>query len=388
MLARTGRFRNRAGSRRLYSDGATPDGVRPGDRRVARAGKGIVYIISDRRGGRPDIARAIGPGYACHQTAPGVRWDAAEPPVAMVADLSLRIPSHLRCLADAMTRFERARPPVAFLLRPEDAAGVPLAISLGATACLAFPATAAEAAEALARLVGTRSDPVAAAASQADRAFSGMFERARESGRVTPDEIEAGVAPVLAAVGEGGLDRWLDVVRAHDDLTYQHCLSVAGFAAAFGSGIGLARADRERFVRAALAHDVGKARIPLAVLNKPGRLDPDELAVMRTHAALGHDLLRIGGVTDPLILAAARHHHEALDGGGYPDGLVGGAIPDLVRLLTICDVYSALVERRPYKEPMRPEEALRTLADMGGKLEQALVEAFGGVVLGPRARAA
>jgi len=98
---------------------------------------------------------------------------------------------------------------------------------------------------------------------------------------------------------------------------------------------------------------------------------------MRTHPAAGFELLRDGGECDPVTLDAVRHHHEMLDGSGYPDGLRGPEIGDLVRLLTICDIYAALTERRAYKPPLPAEDALAILAGMGGKLEIRLVAAFG-----------
>jgi HD-GYP domain-containing protein (c-di-GMP phosphodiesterase class II) len=346
---------------------------------------GIVYLVSDRIGGNVELARAIGRRFACVGVGPGVRWDGAERPAGFVVDVSLRHPANLRCVSAALERFGQDRPPLVALLRAEDLQGTSLAASLGATACLPASASIGTIMDCLLREVSAvpsaAAGPVSLAATRADKAFATMFLSAREDGRVTHEEISAGIAPVLAGVAYGGVDRWLETVRAHDDVTYQHCLSVAGLAAGFGMGLGLSRSDRERFVRAALAHDVGKALIPLEILSKPGKLDPSELSVMRTHPALGHDILMAGGVSDPEILASVRHHHEVLDGTGYPDGIGGGDIPDIVRLLTICDIYSALIERRPYKEPMAPRDAIGVLSSMRGKLEPALVDAFAGVVL-------
>ncbi len=95
--------------------------------------------------------------------------------------------------------------------------------------------------------------------------------------------------------------------------------------------------DSYRLTKAALLHDVGKTKIPLSILNKPGRLTDDEMAVMRTHAALGYDMLEHGGFSRKCCMVV-RSHHEMLDGSGYPDGLRAPEIPDLVRLVTICDI--------------------------------------------------
>ena len=94
---------------------------------------------------------------------------------------------------------------------------------------------------------------------------------------------------------------------------------------------------------------------------------------MRAHARIGYELLREQGGYEPELLVVLRHH-ELLDGSGYPDGLVGSQIKDLVRLVTICDIYAALIERRPYRQVMEPAQAFKILQEMEGKLEGASSE--------------
>nr|WP_254803857.1 HD domain-containing phosphohydrolase [Methylobacterium sp.]USU34636.1 HD domain-containing protein [Methylobacterium sp.] len=203
------------------------------------------------------------------------------------------------------------------------------------------------------------------------------------SGVIDANGIEGGIDPVVDAMRDGGLRRWLDVVAAHDDFTLRHCLLVAGLAAHLALHLGLSAKDRATLVRAGLVHDVGKASIPLAILNKPGPLDPDEMATMRTHPAAGHAILLASGMSDPTTLAATRHHHEMLDGSGYPDGLSGEQIGDAVRLLTICDIGAALIEQRPYRLPMPQADALVVLRKMALRgLDPALVEVFAASVAG------
>ncbi|WP_238232542.1 HD-GYP domain-containing protein [Methylobacterium thuringiense] len=211
--------------------------------------------------------------------------------------------------------------------------------------------------------------------------FSEMFDTAR-SGSLDMETVNEAIGPLLVAIREGGLDRWITLIQAHDDTTLRHCLLVASYVAHFAIYLGLPSSERTTLIRAGLVHDVGKALIPLSVLNKPGKLDSSEMATMRTHAALGYEILAAAGSVDPIILAATRHHHEMLDGSGYPDGLQGGQIGDTVRLLTICDIYAALTERRPYRPPMSQTEALQILRGMTGKLEPALVEAFAASIEG------
>jgi putative nucleotidyltransferase with HDIG domain len=187
---------------------------------------------------------------------------------------------------------------------------------------------------------------------------------------------------VLAAVAQVGLDHWLTTVRAHHAGTFQHCLLVTGVAASFGRFLGISAADLRLLTATALVHDIGKAQIPLAILNKPGRLSDDEFAIMREHAAIGYDMLKAQPDVPRATLLGVRHHHEYLDGSGYPDGLAGDAIDALTRTLTIADIYGALIEKRAYKKPRTPAEAMPVLRDLaaGGKIDRALAAAFGAMV--------
>jgi putative nucleotidyltransferase with HDIG domain len=191
-------------------------------------------------------------------------------------------------------------------------------------------------------------------------------------------------APAMSAAGDlvvgqveaQGLAAWIDIVRTHHSQTYQHCLLVTGLAAAFGQRIGASRADRQRLSIAGMLHDIGKARIPLAILEKPGPLDDGEMALMRKHPEYGLDALRSVPGLPAEMLDMVVHHHEYLDGSGYPHGLMAGEIADLVRIVTIADVFGALIERRSYRPPLSGDEAYRILLDMGPKLDKDLVRAF------------
>ena len=182
-------------------------------------------------------------------------------------------------------------------------------------------------------------------------------------------------------VAEDGLSSWLDTVRRHHEGTYQHCLLVTGIAVDFGLSLGLAKPDLERLYSAAIFHDIGKATIPLAVLDKPARLDAKERALVETHPAAGYEVLKGKAGISPEILDAVRHHHEYLDGSGYPDALCAASISDLVRILTISDIFAALIEDRRYKPALSREQAYEIIQSMQGKLEKALVAAFRDVAL-------
>lgn len=190
--------------------------------------------------------------------------------------------------------------------------------------------------------------------------------------------VEAGAALVNQAIRESKVRDWLAVVASFDDATHRHCLSVAGLAADFARTLGLNDGDSRHLIKGALLHDIGKAKISRAILNKPAPLTPEERREMDRHPAFGHAML-VNGNYDALTLAVVRSHHEYLDGSGYPDGLRGQDIPDLVRLITISDIFAALIEARPYKAPKPAREAYAILQSMGAKLDTDLVRAFAAV---------
>jgi putative nucleotidyltransferase with HDIG domain len=308
------------------------------------------------------------------------RWNAGPRPTAVVSDLTLTHPHCIRSLRRLRQAYGEGAVPLVCLLRSGDPSAHLEAKALGAKACLSADSHHELVADALVRVAFPGQEVadriVSRSCSRAAEVLDSMFSTAQGGGAPSMAAVDRGVGPVLEAIKGGRLDRWLATVWAYDDATYQHCLLVTGYAASFAQFLGFSQRDRQALVRGALVHDVGKAKIPREILNKPGRLNDDEMAVMRTHAACGFDLLANGGECDAATLDAVRHHHEMLDGSGYPDGLRGDEIGDPVRLLTICDIYAALTERRPYKAPLPADEALRILAGMSGKLEPALLGAF------------
>ena len=218
-------------------------------------------------------------------------------------------------------------------------------------------------------------------ASEGAASLASMFSAVSSGQPVDAAEARQAAGRISDTIAEVGFSHWLETVRRHHEGTYQHCLLVTGTAAAFGLNLGLARSDMERLYSAAIFHDVGKAKIPLVILDKPGRLDDQERAVIETHPAAGYDALKGTSGISSEILDAVRHHHEYLDGSGYPDGLCAAEIGDVVRILTISDIFAALIEDRRYKATMARAEAYEILCGMRGKLEAPLVAAFKEVAL-------
>jgi len=212
-------------------------------------------------------------------------------------------------------------------------------------------------------------------------AFASMFSAVRAGKAIKLSDAERATSQIINSIMQNGLTPWLEEVRRYHEGTFQHCLLVTGVAVGFALDIGFASPDVKRLGMAATFHDLGKAHIPLSILDKPGRLDPGEEEIMRRHPAIGYDLLKDIPSMGPEILDGVRHHHEYLDGSGYPDGLTAPEISDLVRLLTISDIFAALIEVRPYRPPMLRQDAYKILCGMDGKLERSLVKAFRNVAL-------
>jgi len=190
-----------------------------------------------------------------------------------------------------------------------------------------------------------------------------------------PDLIKTGDL-LIGSLAESGLNSWVHGVRQHHDRTYQHCLLVVGLAVGFALKLQFRQSDLRLVAKGAFLHDIGKASMPLDILDKPGKLTDAESAMMRMHPVYGEGAMRLEAGVEPNVLRVIRSHHEFLDGSGYPDGLMGEHIDDLVRLTTIADMVAALIEQRPYKAPLSGEEAFEVLADMHGKLDMPILKAL------------
>jgi putative nucleotidyltransferase with HDIG domain len=355
-----------------------------------------VLLISDRSDQSAELGGRIGRVGTCRRMGLHDRLRSTKDLAAVVTDVAFRDAADIAQLRSLLAQFRGGGTPILALLRDNKHHEQVQAVALGATAVLPATASSAEICRAVAAALEAvvPSAQQAAASSPAQQVeqarleFHGIFSAATCGDTFTRTAVDSAAGSVLATVADGGIRRWLEIVWTYDNLTYQHCMLVTGLAAAFARSLGLSARDQERLTRGALLHDLGKAKIPLAILNKPGRLSTEELTVMRTHPGIGHGILREQGDYEPEMLDVVLHHHELLDGSGYPDGLSGSQIGDLVRLITICDIYAALIEQRPYKQPMLPARAFEILQDMGNKLEAALVRAFTRVAEGSAAPAA
>ncbi len=151
-------------------------------------------------------------------------------------------------------------------------------------------------------------------------------------------------------------------IEGKDPYTHGHCERLSEGSARLGTHLGLAEDEITALRRAGVVHDIGKVAVPDAILLKPGKLTEDEWKLMREHSVVGE---RICAPLKSfrLVLPIIRHHHEKLDGSGYPDGLRGDAIPMTARILQIVDVYDALTTERPYKRAFSIADALQTMRE-------------------------
>ena len=203
-----------------------------------------------------------------------------------------------------------------------------------------------------------------------------MFRAARLGNAIDPgttlplvDEIAASVARQPVAL--------LSVARlkTHDDYTYLHSVAVCALMVALARQLGLDEKQARLAGIGGLMHDLGKAAMPLDVLNKPGKLTEAEFEIMRRHPAAGAAMLRAGGAEHE-VQGIALHHHEKIDGTGYPDRLAGDDIPLLARMGAICDVYDAVTSARAYKQAWDPAGAMHQMAKWEGHFDKHLFSAF------------
>lgn len=215
------------------------------------------------------------------------------------------------------------------------------------------------------------------------RAVKDMFHDVRlgkavDVARLDPlvEEISASVSRHPAALLS------LARVKSSDEYTYMHSVAVCALMIALARQLEL----EPELVREAglggLMHDVGKARVPLELLNKPDRLSDDEFALIKTHAEKGHAMLVADADVSDIVLDVVRHHHERLDGRGYPDRLPAEEISLFARMGAVCDVYDAVTSDRPYKRGWDPADAVRRMAEwtktqFDEKIFQAFIKTIG-----------
>lgn len=189
--------------------------------------------------------------------------------------------------------------------------------------------------------------------------------------------VASAAASVVDLTGDPSVAPMLHELRGHHDSTFAHSLRVGILMASFGRAIGVRDDQLRLMAETGLLHDLGKMRVPLSILAKPAALTSAERLEMNKHPVLGAELV-IDGYRDlPDLVAAVRHHHEKLDGSGYPDGQMRGQIHEMSLCTAVVDVFSALTDRRDYKAPMERDQTFAIMDSMAGPhLEPRLYRRF------------
>lgn len=205
-----------------------------------------------------------------------------------------------------------------------------------------------------------------------------MFQEARIGKAIDMGRAEALVQHIQASVARNP-SALLSVARLkrRDEYTFMHSVAVSGLMIALARQLGMDETQTRQAGLAGLLHDLGKAGIDDAILNKPGRLSDAEFAQMKQHPEIGHRMLLQSGITCAVALDVCLHHHERLDGGGYPHGLAGAQIERFARMGAVCDVYDAITSDRPYKAGWPPDESIARMSQwVGGHFDAEIFEAF------------
>lgn len=211
---------------------------------------------------------------------------------------------------------------------------------------------------------------------QARQTVVSLFEQARLGRAVEP----AACLPLVDEISDSlARDRGafinLSRLKTQDEYTYLHSVSVCALMIGLARQLGLPRAQVREIGLAGMMHDMGKALMPLEVLNKPGKLTAEEFDIMKTHPAQGVELLR--GSVGEVVIDVCLHHHEKIDGSGYPHGLAGDDISLPARMGAVCDVYDAITSNRPYKAGWDPAQSLKQMASwVNGHFDPKIFQAF------------
>jgi putative nucleotidyltransferase with HDIG domain len=218
---------------------------------------------------------------------------------------------------------------------------------------------------------------------QSKRAVMSMFQEARMGNAVDTNGARQMVEEISDSVSRNpGALISLARLKTVDDYTYMHSVAVCAMMVALARQLGLDEEQTRLAGLAGLMHDLGKAAMPMDVLNKPGKLTDVEFSVIKTHPVEGYRLLKAGKNVDEVVLDVCLHHHEKTDGSGYPKGLKADEISLFAKMGAVCDVYDAITSNRPYKLGWDPAESLRKMAEWAnghfdGKVFQAFVKSLG-----------
>jgi putative nucleotidyltransferase with HDIG domain len=209
-------------------------------------------------------------------------------------------------------------------------------------------------------------------------AITSMFHEVRMGNALKVADAEPLVDEISQSISRNP-EAFLNLVRLKnvDDYTYMHSVAVCALMISLGKQLGLTGQDLKDAGMAGLLHDVGKMMIPSEVLNKPGKLTDEEFNIIKDHPRKGWEILNISEGANAVALDVCLHHHERVDGKGYPEKISGDDLTLFARMGTICDVYDALTSNRCYKNGWEPAETIRKMAEWkDGHFDERIFHAF------------
>jgi len=208
-------------------------------------------------------------------------------------------------------------------------------------------------------------------------AVNSLFAEARMGNAVNTSECKPLVDDIVNSV-DSNADALISLCRLKlaDEYTYMHSVSVCALMVSLGRQLGLDDNMCRDAGMAGLLHDLGKAAMPQDILNKPDKLTDEEFTIIKSHPVRGHEMLLEAGVDNDRVLDVARHHHERIDGKGYPDKLAADNISLIARMSAVCDVYDAITSNRPYKAGWDPAESIAKMASWQGHFDPVVLQTF------------
>lgn len=207
------------------------------------------------------------------------------------------------------------------------------------------------------------------------KVFEDVFENVRAGQAFSNQEVRKSCDLTIKATEDHGIVDLMNAIRTHHNYTYRHSMMVSGYLAAFGLLLGISGQELQNLVACGLLHDIGKAKIPQEILNKPDLLTEEEWVEMKSHPEHSREILTTHDCHED-VKDGCIHHHEKLDGTGYPDQLKGDEIGDMARMVAIADIFSGLTEKRAYKSSMSNHEAYEKMLTMEGHIDMPLLKSF------------
>lgn len=345
-----------------------------------------VIIVSDRSDRVRDIASCLGPGFDAVPLNPSAgKVPETGAAVMMVVDVDLSDRKMIESLRNEVLKTNEHLPRV-FVTEEHRRLDVVQSNALGASKTVSRRQAVSrlkQIAEAYAQTAGLADPSVASdvAIERAAALSSELFAAVQNAEPLPAREIQQCGKFISDALRQDGISTFLREVKLHHSYTHRHSMCVTGLAVAFGLHCGMRQADVQRLATGALMHDIGKARIDLKILDKPDALSPPERQIMQLHPEHGAEILLADAQFDREVVDIAHRHHEYLDGSGYPEGLSDNQLGDLVRIMTIVDIFSALIDRRSYKKAIPRATAYQIMQRMHGKIDMQFLKAFEPIAL-------